>query len=227
MENENSASIEQNKYSFLTAKKAKDVFAKIDYYLRSGMHIQREHPLPGELFRFIETDTHFLELKAYYKDFFQVVLCSGGQEWERYYYIDFEEGSRGNITSDYRTYLKTEYIIIGMLFFKVYKLDANIELGKVSDFTNLLFSEYEEEKNSLRKLISDAMGDTSSDLNDKKVEEIIIKAFSEFAQLGWVCWADDKKDSFKYMPSFERLRSMYQSQILGIDQLIKEGGNGR
>ncbi|MDX8341651.1 hypothetical protein SLH46_20805 [Draconibacterium sp. IB214405] len=224
MENENKKEV--TRLDFLTDKKADQVFAKIDYMLRSGVHIQSDYPLPGELFRFI--GRNYDSLKLYYDEIYKVVLNKSGSEFNTYYFIDFEEGSRGNILGDHREYLKTEHIIIGMLFFKLFKLDGNIELDRVSDFTNLLFSEYEEEREALQKLIADAMNDKSSDLNEDKIGGVIKKAFEKFNELGWIAWDDEQdKDRFRYMPSFERLRLLYQPQILGIDELLKNLKNDR
>ena len=224
MENENTKEV--TRLDFLTDKKADQVFAKIDYMLRSGVHIQRDYPLPGELFRFI--GRNYDSLKLYYDEIYKVVLDKSGSEFNTYYFIDFEEGSRGNILGDHREYLKTEHIIIGMLFFKLFKLDGNIELDRVSDFTHLLFSEYEEEREALQKLIADAMNDKSSDLNEDKIGGVIKKAFEKFNELGWIAWDDEQgKDRFRYMPSFERLRLLYQPQILGVDELLKNLKNDR
>ena len=224
MENENTEEV--TRLDFFTDKKADQFFAKIDYMLRSGVHIQRDYPLPGELFRFI--GRNYDSLKLYYDEIYKVVLDKSGSEFDTYYFIDFEEGSRGNILGDHREYLKTEHIIIGMLFFKLFKLDGNIELDRVSDFTNLLFSEYEEEREALQKLIADAMNDKSSDLNEDKIGGVIKKAFEKFNELGWIAWDDEQdKDRFRYMPSFERLRLLYQPQILGVDGLLKNLKNDR
>ena len=224
MANENTKEV--TRIDFFTDSKADRVFAKIDYMLRSGVHIQRDYPLPGELFRFIERN--YDSLKIYYEEIYKVILEKSGSEFDTYYFIDFEEGSRGNILGDQREYLKTEHIIIGMLFFKLFKLDGNIELDRVSDFTNLLFSEYEEEREALQKLIADAMNDKSSDLNEDKIGGVIRKAFEKFNELGWIAWDDEQdKDRFRYMPSFERLRLLYQPQILGVDELLKNLQNGR
>jgi hypothetical protein len=213
-----------NVYEFLNDRKAQDIFAKIDYLLRSGVHIQREYPKPEELFRFI--NQYFKSLNQYYLDIFKVILSEGGSDFNRYYFIDFEEGSRGNISPEYREYLKTEYVIIGMLFFKLFKLDGNLEIDSVSGFILILFSEYEEEKIALQKLITNTYTDKSSDLNDDKVVDIIQKAFAKFQDLAWIAWEDDDRDRLIYMPSFDRLRLMYQPQINGIDDLIKQVNNG-
>jgi len=81
MENENTQEI--TRHVFLTDKKADQVFAKIDYMLRSGVHIQRDYPLPGELFRFIERN--YKSLKLYYEEIYKVVLDKSGSEFNTYY----------------------------------------------------------------------------------------------------------------------------------------------
>lgn len=221
MADENSEHIE--KYSFLYEKRSLAVFAKLDYTLRSGMHIQREYPSDANLFRFINENENFESLNKYYKDFFNLNLVKDGNEFNHYYFLDLNEDSKSKVPSDYKDYLKSEYIIIGMLFLKMFKLDGNIELDSVSEFISLLFEEYEEERSSLRKLINDNMSDKGSDFNDLKFEEVIKKAFYKFGELGWIKWEDEnEKNKFKMMPSFERLRMAYQPQIETIFDLIKE-----
>ena len=217
MENAHSTAVAR--YSFLEDDKASQLFAKVDYQLRSGVHLQREYPGP-QLYRFIDA-AYTKGLPEYYSELFNLKLCKDGSEFDHYYYLDFEEEGRRCIPPDYRDTLKTEYLLTGMLFFKFYKLDGNIDLQKVSDFVNLLFTEYEEEKECLRKLIADSSSDKGTDYSDEKIRDMIGKAFDKFSKLGWVAWEDGEKDRFGYMPSFERLRTLYQSQILKIDELIK------
>lgn len=207
---------------FLKDRQAREVFARLDYTLKSGMHIQREHPKPGALYRFLETN--FDSLKLYYADFFEMLLTKGGDDWNSYYYIDFEEGSRGNIPNNpqFRQYLKPEFILVGLLLFKVYKLDANIELNKISDFISLLYQEYEEIMGKLQLLLARVSSDTGSDFSDDKLRDIIYRAFAEFELIGWVSREEEDKDYFVYQPSFERLRQMYYPQIEGIDELLKK-----
>lgn len=210
-------------YSFLNNKKAKSIFAKLDYTLRNGIHIQREYPLNVNLYRFLNESENYESLKDYYKDFFNLNLIKEGTDFNNYYYLNFNEDGKGNIPSDNRDYLKSEYLIIGMLFLKMYKLDGNIELDSVSEFTTLLYEEYEEQKNALRKLINDNSSDKSTDLSDQRFEAVITKSFEKFGDLGWLMWErEDEKDKFKIMPSFERLRINYQPQIETINDLIKE-----
>lgn len=215
-----------NHYPFLQDKKAPQYFARADYLLRSGVHLQLDYPDAG-LYRFVNRAWDE-GMPAYYSELFNLKLTRSGGEFNRYYYLDFVEDSRHKIPLNNRDTLGTQEIIIGMLFFKLYKLDGNIDLEKVSDFVNLVFAEYEEEKEGLRKLIADSGTDKGTDYSDDKIKEVIRKAFRQFNDLGWIAWEDEKeKDRFRYMPSFERLRNLYQQQILGIDELIKTAQDGR
>ena len=221
MADDTTEKIEQ--YSFLYNRKAKAIFAKLDYMLRNGIHIQREYPKNVNLYRFLNDSDNYESLKNYYKDFFNLNLTKEGSDFNNYYYLNLNEDGKSNVPSDNRDYLRSEYIIVGMLFLKMYKLDGSIELDSVSEFTTLLYEEYEEQKNALRKLINDNSSDKSTDLGDQRFETVINKSFEKFGDLGWLMWdREDEKNKFKIMPSFERLRIIYQPQIETIDDLIKE-----
>lgn len=209
------------KYAFLYDRKAPVVFAKLDYLLRSSVHIQREYPLPSELYRFL--DQYYDKLKDYYNTIFNLPLSRGGNDFNQYYFIDHNVGERTNVPSDSKSYLESRHILVGLLFFKMYQIDGNIELDSVNDFIDLLFNEYEEEKQALRRLITGSASEKGSDRNDEKVENTINKAFDKFNELGWLVWENEiDKNRFKVLPSFERLRLMYQPQIDNINDLIQK-----
>lgn len=214
------------RYAFLLDKTSKNTFAKLDYLLKSGMHVQRDYPKPVSLYTFL--DKHYPSLQAYYDDFFEMLLKKEGEGWNTYFYIDFHEGSRGKIPTDnqYRSYLKSEYILIGLIFFKIYKLDGNIELAKISDFISLLYQEYDELLNKMQRVVSSIEIDAGSDLNEEKLKNLVYKAFAEFEQLGWIARDTYDSDYFTYQPSFERLRRIYYPQIETIDEIIKRKEHG-
>src|SRR5690606_10966232 len=121
--------------------------------------------------------------------------------------------------------LKTEYVLIGLLFFKIFKLDGNIELSKISDF-NLLYQEYDDILSKLQRLVSSIESDASSDMNEEKLNVLVNKAFAEFHQLGWIEKDANDSDYFTYHPSFERLRRIYYPQIVTIDEITKGKDHG-
>ena len=225
MEYDNIEKSVTGEYDFLKDKAAKNLFAKLDYLLKSGTHIQREHPMPAGLFNFL--DKHYLSLQAYYSDFFDMLLKKEGEDWNSYFFIDFHEGSRGRlpVENQYRWYLRGEYILIGLLFFKIYRIDGNIELSKISDFINLLYQEYDELLLKLQRVVSSVSTDAGTDVNEERLNNLVYKAFSEFEQLGWISRDKNESDYFLYQPSFERLRRMYYPQIENIDEIIKPKGH--
>ena len=87
------------KYGFLYEKKAEGIFAKLDYTLRSGIHIQREYPSDANLFRFLNENENFDSLKDFYKDFFNLNLRKDGNEFNQYYFLDLNEDGKSNVTS--------------------------------------------------------------------------------------------------------------------------------
>ena len=128
MADDNSEKIE--KYSFLYEKKSQAVFAKLDYMLRSGTHIQREYPYDANIFRFLNENENFESLKNYYTDFFNLNLVKEGNEFNQYYFLDVNEDSKSKVPSDFKDYLKSEYIIIGMLFIKNSRNDFLMNSGQ-------------------------------------------------------------------------------------------------
>ncbi|MGA6118707.1 condensin complex protein MksE [Sphingobacterium anhuiense] len=221
MENEHSETVA---YKFLEDRLVKSVFSKIDYALRSGVHIQREYPGPEQIFLFIEK--YYESLAQYYNDIYRLVLEKTGEDYyNRYYFLDFEsEQNRSALPSDnkFRRLMETEHIIVGMLFLKIFKLDANFELDSVQEFIQLLFTEYEEQKNGLFKLIVGAKSDKVTDYLEQDAVKQIYNAFSEFEKLGWIIYLNDERIHFKVMPSFERLRKKYEAQILTIEEIIND-----
>lgn len=205
-------------YAFLNTKEAKAHFAEVDYYLKNGMHIQRDYPKPEAVYRFV--DTYSVELKQYYNDLFEVVLNYHGDDWNKYYYLDFNEGSgRGNIPLGNREYLSIQHTIIGLLFLNIYKIDAHIEINSIATFKRTLQDEYPEYNQDLSRLLADSSADKETDYTDKKVDTVIETAFRLFAKLGWIAFTQEEE--FNVMPSFERLRKMYENQIQDIQDIFK------
>ena len=78
-------------YSFLQNKKVKSIFAKLDYTLRNGIHIQREYPKNAHLYRFLNDSGNYDSLKDYYKDFFNLNLIKEGSDFNNYYYLNLND----------------------------------------------------------------------------------------------------------------------------------------
>ena len=202
--------------SFLGHREAKDIFGKLDYKLKDGVHIQNAET-QYELFRFIEENEK--SLKLYYFDFFGVNFESSGTGNDRYFYLDFNVNNRGNIDIDHRHFLKSEFVIIGFLIYKIIFIDSNLELTSVKKLQNMIKRDYEELRPGIYKLIAKIRKENVTQLNDEKVDQIVLDALYEFRKVGWVILDDD---FFDPLPAFQRITKLYGDYINNIDTWVKE-----
>lgn len=195
---------------------AKELFGELDYKLKDGVHFQL---IDGQhaFFRFIEENEE--SLRAYYHFFFEIDLVGGGEGDQRYYYLDFNGTGKGKIDADHRHAIKNEYIIIGFLIYKVIYIDQNIELSSVRLLQETIRKDYEELKGDLYRLIAKAKKENPTQMNDKLMDESVLKALKEFSKIGWVRLDED---TFDPNPSFHRLHKMYSDYINDIDTIIKK-----
>ncbi len=202
-------------YEFFLDEGAPKLFARLDYELRKGKHIQLQYPGQELLFRFI--NKHIDSLQKYYRDFFGVSLEEGGERTQKYYFLDSASEVNSKIPSPYRQTLKGEFVIIGIFLCKMYYVDFS-EINTLTSFKVALREEYESYRESFYRVFAYAKGDKYTEGDDENVSTQIEKAFKEFDRLGWV---ELKGDDFEVMPSLERLRKLYVSEIQNIDELFK------
>jgi len=219
MENEHQQNIVSvnGYYEFLTDPSAKDVFGKIDFELKSGMHIQFLHPEQESNFAFIER--YHESLNQYYIDFFGVTLGRGGESTDTYFYLDFEEKKRGTIPPEQRYFLSEEHLIIGLFACKVYAIDFNSEESTITTFKKMMREEYEEYKEDFYRLLAQVKTTTYTGDDDIELEKSIQSAFKEFKKLGWVYFKNEEQ--FVVMPSLERLRKLYADEINNIQRVTQ------
>lgn len=222
MENEHSKITGQvtEAYAFLSDPKARQVFGKLDFELKSGKHIQYLHPEQEELFLFVKK--HYESLGSYYENLFQVVLGYSGAETDMYYYLDFDGNDRGKIPGGQRYFLTEEHLLIGIFACKVYNIDFNSEESSITTFKKLMREEYEEYKGDFYRLLAHTKKELYTGDDDVEVDKSILSAFREFKKLGWVYFKND--DQFVIMPSLERLRKLYANEINDIQKLVASYG---
>ena len=201
---------------FFYAENAKELFAEIDYLLKDGMHFQRQ----GDQIRhFNFIDKNIDSLKLYYEDFFDVELSEGGESPNNYFYLDFYGNSRGNIPSRHRDILKSEYVIIGFIIYKIIYIDKEIDLDSVQKLKEKIRIEYDDYKLGIYRLIAKSRNMTPGNLNDNTIDTTIQSALEEFRKIGWVVL---NKDEFSLLPAFDRLIKVYEEYILNIDETLNE-----
>src|SRR5437016_3268566 len=115
-------------FDFLAKPEAGSLFGKLDYLLKDGVHFQNTED-QFDYFNFIQENEKSLAL--YYQKFFGVNLEKGGEDTERYFYLDFNSQNRGSIDQDHRYFMKSEFVIIGFLIYKIIFIDKNFELNSI------------------------------------------------------------------------------------------------
>lgn len=203
--------------SFLRSSDTEELFAKIDYKLKDGVHIQQEGK-QSTLYSYIVENEE--SLKLYYKQLFKVELASGGEFPDKYYYLDFSDpNSRGNIVSDHRHYLKNEHIIIGFIIYEIMNIQKEIDLHSIVELKKKIRIDYEDIKPGLYRLIAKSQNKSPGKLNDEAIDREVKSALTEFKKIGWVKINDDE---FELLPAFDRLIKFYENEINNIDEILKE-----
>jgi chromosome condensin MukBEF MukE localization factor len=204
---------------FFRDPEAKHVFAKLDYALRDGMHLQR-YSGQDEMFAFLEKHTDSLE--EFYQCYYDVQLASGGESTEKYYFLDFPPQSRGNILLEHRYFLPNEYVIVGFLIYKIVFLDGYLELNSISTLQKIVRQDYEDLKPGIYRVLAKARREKSTQMDDEKVDKLIVDALEEFHKIGWV-----KLDgtAFDTLPAFHRLTKLYGDYINNLDNWLNQSMN--
>jgi hypothetical protein len=215
MENYNSAA-KAKAVEFLMDSEASLVFGRMDYALKNGVHVQRREE-QETWYRFIAK--HFESLLAYYQQFFGVQLRNGGESLNTYYYLDFWPEKRGHIPAENRHFLPNEFVIVGFMIYKIIYIDQYIELDSLATLKRMIRLDYEDLKPGLYHTLAKAKNLNTTEIDDDKLNEIVDKAMKEFAKIGWVALDGDY---FDVLPSFQRLNTIYQDYINGLDQWLKQ-----
>ena len=202
--------------SFLSEKDSEELFADVDYMLKDGVHIQG-YGNQIKLYNYIKT--YESKLTYYYQSLFKVKLVSAGVEHSKYYYLDFTNGSRGNISEKHRHLIKSEFVIIGFLIYKIIFIDREVELNSVSKLQEKIRIDYEDYKPGIYRLLARSKNTTPGNVNDETVDASIQSALNEFKKIGWVAM---EKDEFNILPAFDRLISVYEDYIENFDETLKE-----
>jgi hypothetical protein len=201
---------------FLQDKNAQELFAEIDYLLKDGMHFQKEG---NQIRQFNFIDHNWESLKSYYSIYFDVELTEGGERPDSYFYLDFIENNRGNIPYKHREILKSEYVIIGFIIYKIIFIDKDVELDSVQKLKEKIRIEYEDYKPGIYRLIAKSRNINPGNMNDNTIDSTVQSALHEFRKIGWISLNENE---FSPLPAFDRLVKIYEEYILDIDNTLNE-----
>ena len=207
----------KNKFDFLHCLQGKELFAKLDFALKDGVHIQ-ERGKQKELILYIQQFPS--TLKQYYLEFFGLGLEEGGNDSEKYYYLKFYPDIKAGIPLNHRHVISLENIIIGLLLYKIYYIDRHIELNTLSKFQRLIRLDYPDLKPSIVRLLAKARREKSTQLNDDRIDASIKNAFDEFNKIKWI--EMDADGTFDILPAFQRITKEFANEINNIDEILKE-----
>lgn len=206
------------KYGFLESEEAVNLFADLDFMLKSGQHIQN-YPHQVELFNFLEKYED--DIRAYYRTLFKVGLAAKGSDYTRYFYLELDEESRGIVKTRAKK-LSPEYTLLGILLLKIHRIDKYfINDIYIPDLIQLIKSN-DEYKNYIYNLFAKRREKEATDIDEATIDEWVRNALQQFERLGWIHFDPRNKDLFEIMPSIDRLFSMYSYEIHNIDRLIDE-----
>jgi hypothetical protein len=205
---------EKTGYTFLESHRSQQVFSKLDYALKDGLHIQR-HGSDPELYAYLVEYAD--KLQPYYRDLFGVRLERRGEDDQQYYYLDYHSAGQSGIPENHKRQIKNEYIIIGLIIYKIIYFDGNLELNSVSALKQKITLDYEEYEGGLLRLIAKSSEKAKLQADDVEIDSVVDLALHQFVRLGWM---ERNGDHFELLASFQRLLYVYEDVILKIDQII-------
>lgn len=205
----------KNPYDFLDSKQGKESFAKLDFALKDGVHIQ-EYGKQKDLFFYVQR--FYPTLSQYYYEFWGLSLEEGSDNGKQYYYLKFCPDTKNGIPSNHKHAMPKEYIIVGLLLYKVYFIDCNIELNSLTKFQRIIRLDYPDLKVGIIKALAKVKKEKATQWNDEKIDACIKNAFDEFNKIKWIEMEND--DLFEILPAFQRLTREFASYINNIDEII-------
>jgi hypothetical protein len=206
----------KNMYDFLDCTQGKDLFATLDFALKDGVHIQ-EYGKQKDLFLYLQR--FYTNLSQYYRTFWGLELEEGSDNGKSYYYLNFCADLKNGIPPNHKHTIPKEFIIVGLLLYKVYFVDCNIELNSLNKFQRIIRLDYPDLKAGIVKVLAKAKKEKATQWNDEKIDDCIKKAFDEFKKIKWIEMEDDS-DTFEILSAFHRLTREFASYINNIDEIF-------
>ncbi len=207
---------EDIKVKFLSHPDTEELFAPLDYMLKDGVHIQREGK-QVQFYNYLNANEE--SLRAYYQFLFNVELTFGGIEPDGYYFLDFIGYTRGKIDSGHRHHMKSEYVIIGFIIYKIFFIDRQVDVVSVKDLQKKVRIDYEDLKPGIYRLIAKSRNTNPGNLNDEAIDSTVESALKEFKKIGWVSL---RNDEFDLLPAFDRLIAIHEESINNMDETFNE-----
>lgn len=204
-------------YQFLESEEALKYFADADIALKQGRHIQN-FGNDTQIYYFID-EYYDKGLKEYYSDFWWMNLVQNSNDNERFYYLDFPEGSRAKFGKENRfKELDGDKVIFAVLLLNWYN-DKFFE-DKIFSWQELeqIFKD-SENKSLWKKLLFGKEKDNYTPAEEQTVKEKVKRILIDFEKLGWIMFKNDAELQFEILPSIARISRLYADVINDIESI--------
>jgi len=207
---------DNNEFAFLGTEDSISHFAKVDFSLRAGKHIQGHDSQFNE---FYYVSKFYKELKNYYLLLFGVCLTKSSYGNEDYFYLLFED-NKGHFNSDLIDKLSTRHTLFGLLLLKITRLDRHfsqntLAIDSLKDYLRDSSNMYREDMYRLFAKVQTK--DMATDPDEQHIDQWIDSSLKKFEQLGWIFFEEEL--AFKVLPSFNRLFEIYKDTISNFEAL--------
>lgn len=194
------------------------LFHETDTLLRSGVHIQAAHPEQRRLAQYLHR--HEEALAEFYYDWHQGARLAHEQDGpERYYYLEPPAGAWQQTGTPYVRELEPPHLLVALLLCKVFRIDLRRpEFASMDELMGLLEREYAEYHDGLFLQFARLTGRHRSEVDDKKVRDIVEGALKWFVRLGWL---HKTTGGWRVLPALERIRELYRNEIAAMPDHFK------
>lgn len=217
MESEN---YEVTDYSFLLEENVEKYFADVNILLLSGKHI--DHKFYNE---YTVLEGYEAEWRSFYGNLYKLNLVADIFDGSRYYYLDFTESGKGELSDTSRnkelTPLQT---LIGLTLLDMYyqKYFDEEKIVKWSDIkTQILESDHQE---AYKRILFNTIRESYDEKEWNEVYAKFGKTVDSFDRLGWVEKQSGRNEelSFEIRPAIHRLAKLYQNELQNFESFSQQ-----
>jgi hypothetical protein len=221
MENENTGSNIEPPFKFLENSDVKEKFADLNIELLRGRHIQKS----GNYYLYQLLNKYYDKLRYYYDYFYSLRLEREFKDSVTFYYLGFNEETRGALSSNNRyKELSPSQTVTGLMLLNMY-YDKYFDDVKEVTFLDIKKEITEgENSQSYKKLWFDEIREEYSPPEWKRVKTNIKNTIRDFDKLGWVesLTPDEGEEiRFRLKEPIYRFQKLYEKEISNFDEFVE------
>lgn len=191
-------------------------FAETDTILRSGTHIQ-DHDSQYDEFLFIKDN--YASLEYFYKNLYQVQLCTGYTVDKVYYYLESIDGQRSRLK---KKNLDQKQTLFAIFLYTLHKVEKRFSIQLTKDEVEESLRNHPQMWPHIQRLFLGTETEITN-TSDKTILRWIDESLRELKNIGWIHY-DEDNDNFEILPAYERITFIYRDVINNIDE-IKTSAN--